>query len=59
MEDVEVCKEFTAQGIVSRINFLSSAKTIGIDEKYTSTFQKFQGNWKNDKSCCDGFTRRS
>jgi hypothetical protein len=40
MEDVEVCKEFTAQGIVSRINFLSSAKTIGIDEKYTSTFQK-------------------
>lgn len=40
MEDVEICKEFMLQGVVPRMNFLSSAKTIGIDESYTGTFRK-------------------
>lgn len=40
MEDVEICKEFMLHGVIPRMNFLSSAKTIGIRENYTGTFQK-------------------
>lgn len=38
MEDVELCKEFMERGIVPRFNFMSSAKTVGVDEDYTDTF---------------------
>lgn len=40
MEDAEISRYAIDNSIVPRINFLSSATTIGIDESYTSTFQK-------------------
>lgn len=37
-EDVEFAMQLHASGIVPRINSISTAHTIGIDEKYTSSF---------------------
>ena len=39
MEDVEISRRFIESGIVPRMNFLSSAQTVGVDESYTKTFK--------------------
>lgn len=40
MEDAEIAKCAVDNSIIPRINFLSSATTLGIDETYTNTFLK-------------------
>lgn len=39
-EDLELSKRMMLSGIVPRINFLSSATTVGISESYTASFRK-------------------
>ena len=39
MEDVEISKECMKEGILPRINYMSSATTIGIDEDKISSFK--------------------
>jgi hypothetical protein len=48
MEDVEITKAVMEQGVLPRINILSSAITIGIDESYTKDFKVYPKHYRQE-----------